>query len=339
MRELIISENESSQRLDKFLKKYMDLAPASFFYKMLRKKNITLNGKKAAGPEILQRDDTIRLFLSDETIRSFQSGKTGKAAFDNKGKSLASDRIIYEDRDVLIYNKESGLLVQKGSPEDISLSEELLSYLALQGDVNQESLRAFRPSPAMRIDRNTSGIVLCGKSLAGLQMLSELIRERKIRKLYLAVTEGIPSSVGRIRCAVRKDHQRNTVHLRKLNAKEEPGRGEELCVSVFRMIAEGQGYCLVEAELISGKTHQIRAQLAMLGSPILGDVKYGSRSAVKYSGDYQGQLLHAWKVIFPQDCGCLSKLNKRSFEAELPEVFRNTVNQLFSEDVLLSISE
>ncbi len=329
MTELTISGNESSQRLDKFLKKYMDLAPQSFFYKMLRKKNITLNGKKASGSELLKEQDTVRLFLSDETIRSFQSGKTGRAALLNEGNSLDPRRILYEDKDVLIYNKESGLLVQKSAPEDVSLTEELLTYLIREGAVNPESLRAFRPSPVMRIDRNTSGIVLCGKTLTGLQILSEWIRERRIRKLYLAVTEGIPSSFGIIRCAVRKDHRRNTVHLRRLKDEEEPARGEELCMSSFRLIAKGHGYGLIEAELLSGKTHQIRAQLSLLGSPILRDVKYGSKSAVHGPDGYKGQLLHAWKVIFPKDLEGLPELCGRSFEAEPPEAFRNIMKQYF----------
>ena len=157
MKLITVKDNEAEQRLDKFLAKYMDKAPKSFFYKMLRKKNITLNKKKADGSERLRTDDEIRLFLSDETIESFSSPPAGIGR--QKLPACLRPRILYEDAHILLMNKPAGLLSQKAKPEDVSLVEYLISYLLESGQLKEEDLRSFRPGICNRLDRNTSGVV------------------------------------------------------------------------------------------------------------------------------------------------------------------------------------
>ena len=166
MQEITIGKNEAGQRLDKFLAKYMNLAPKSFFYKMMRKKNITLNGKKCEGAEKLAEGDIVKLFLSDETIAGFTEVKVQKIQNTKKQKL----DVIYEDDHIVLINKPSGMLSQKAKESDFSLVEYLIDYLLDSGAITEESMRSFRPSICNRLDRNTSGIVACGKSLAGLQM-------------------------------------------------------------------------------------------------------------------------------------------------------------------------
>ena len=185
MKEIIVKENEANQRLDKLLAKYLNKAPKSFIYKMLRKKNIKLNEKKADGSEKTKVGDCVKIFLSDETFEKFSepakviSVHTGK----KQGKKLS---VIYEDEHILLVNKESGMLVQKAKPQDYSLNDAILEYLADKEEVTEETLKTFKPSICNRIDRNTSGLVAAGKSLLGLQELSRLFKERTLHNNHFS---------------------------------------------------------------------------------------------------------------------------------------------------------
>ena len=190
MKETIIKENESGQRLDKYLKKYLPQAPGSFIYKMLRKKNITLNGKKAAGQEKLNTGDSIKFFLAEETIDKF----TGNAAASESYPVKKDLEIIYEDDNILLINKPAGMLSQKAKKEDVSLVEYVIGYLLSNGSVTKEELLTFHPGICNRLDRNTSGMVVAGKSLAGLQIMGEAFKERTfvwskavLKKLHIFV--------------------------------------------------------------------------------------------------------------------------------------------------------
>ena len=218
MIQITIDTETASQRLDKFLRRYLPEAGSGFLYKQLRKKNITLNGTKATGKELLQEGDEIRIFFSDETLRKFsakeslpQKNKSGKT-----GPSLAASDILFEDSHVLILNKKAGILSQKAAPEDISLVEMIQSYLTEKGELTEESLRIFRPSVVNRIDRNTSGIVLAAKTLATARELSECLRDRTVHKYYYALTEGEIREPARISAYLTKDPRTNrvTVHDR-----------------------------------------------------------------------------------------------------------------------------
>ena len=184
MQKVTISANDAGQRLDKFLKKYLDAAPGSFLYKMLRKKNITLNGKKAAGSEKLALGDEVCFWLSDETIEKFRKkGSEDKWVLSPGEGGPADDPfILYEDANVLIMNKPAGELSQKAREEDFSINERMIAYLLSTGQLTREELQRFRPSVCNRLDRNTSGLITAGKTLTGLQFLSESFRERSIHK-------------------------------------------------------------------------------------------------------------------------------------------------------------
>ena len=182
MKTIAITKNEAGQRLDKFLAKYLNLAPKSFLYKMLRKKNITLNGKKADGSEKTALGDEVQLFLSDETIEKFSSVRITPAH--------GNLDIVYENDDIILINKPCGMLSQKAKSTDVSLVDHLISYLMQKGCVTEQSLQVFRPSVCNRLDRNTSGIAAAGKSLAGLQDMGEIFKNRSLHKYYLCLVYG-----------------------------------------------------------------------------------------------------------------------------------------------------
>ena len=215
MIQITIDTETASQRLDKFLRRYLPEAGSGFLYKQLRKKNITLNGTKATGKELLREGDEIRIFFSDETLRKFsakeslpQKNKSGKT-----GPSLTASDILFEDSHVLILNKKAGILSQKAAPEDISLVEMIQSYLTEKGELTEESLRIFRPSVVNRIDRNTSGIVLAAKTLAAARELSECLRDRTVHKYYYALTEGEIREPAHISAYLTKDPRTNRVTI------------------------------------------------------------------------------------------------------------------------------
>lgn len=321
MKLITITENEAEQRLDKFLGKYMNKAPKSFFYKMLRKKNITLNKKKAEGNERLKVGDEIRLFLSDETIEGFGGSKAYKKPL--KNASYPELDIIYEDAHILLINKPAGLLSQKAKPEDVSLVELLISYLLKSGQLKEEDLRSFRPGICSRLDRNTSGLVAAGKSLPGLQAMNELIRTRTIGKYYRCIVTGIITKPQRIEGWLKKDEKANEVTIYQREQKDSLFICTEYLPLETISIGNGRYTCL-EVHLITGRSHQIRAHLASIGHPIVGDSKYGNSQINKYFLEQFGlkyQLLHAFRLEFPHLEGVLIPLANRKFTAPLPPLF------------------
>lgn len=324
MKELTIRENEAGQRLDKFLTKYMNRAPKSFLYKMLRKKNITLNGKKAEGREILVPGDTVKLFLSDDTIDSFSEHKefTGQGPDSSSvGNPLKPD-IIYEDAHTLFINKPVGMLSQKARPADVSLVEYLTSYLLSTGQITQDELRTFHPAVCNRLDRNTSGIVAAGKSLAALQKLSAMFRDRSIRKYYLCLVSGTVAHKARLKGYLEKDQRTNRVTVRKEGAV--PDHSGAFIETEYRPLRSAGGTTLLEVHLITGKTHQIRAHLAAEGHPLIGDYKYGNRKIndrFKRSYGLQSQMLHSYRLCFPRCTGELALLSEKELLADAPDLF------------------
>ena len=202
----MIEKNEAGQRLDKFLAKYMNEASKSFFYKMMRKKNITLNGKKCEGNEKLAEGDVVKLFLAEDTIEKFSSVQVQEV------KKVDLD-ILYEDDEIILVNKPAGMLSQKATETDESLVEYLIDYLLGSGKLTERGLRAFRPSVCNRLDRNTSGIVAAGKSLAGLQMLSGVFKDRSIHKYYQCLVSGEIRDVKTVDGWLLKDEKKNLQNL------------------------------------------------------------------------------------------------------------------------------
>ncbi len=312
MKEYIIKKNEENQRLDKFLKKLLPNASMGFLYKMLRKKNILWNGKKATGSESLSAGDTIRLFLSDETFAKFHTDMAALTQEYDMLKALPMKgiSIIYEDEDILAVNKPPDMLSQKAKKEDISANEYLLGYLIKKGSLSLEEFSTFRPSVCNRLDRNTTGLLLMGKSLTGTQKLSEMLRGRTIKKYYRAIAVGNIDEPAHLSGYLEKDTAGNRVTVTNIPT-EKSARIE----TSYIPLARAKNATLLEVHLITGKTHQIRAHLASIGHPVIGDPKYGDACANKEFQKNYGvsfQLLHAYRLEFPDG---------KVLTAPLPEVY------------------
>lgn len=307
MREFWIQKNEAGQRFDKYLKKHLSGASANFIYKMLRKKNIVLNDKKASGSEKLSMNDNVKMYFSEETYRKFTVPREEWPVEELpalKEENLPF-QILFEDEDVLIIDKPAGMLSQKAKQEDISANEYILAYLLLTGSVKKEELSTFRPSVCNRLDRNTSGILIAGKTLKGLQDMSERLKAGEIAKYYRGVVEGVITEPYRLSGYLHKDEERNKVFIMAEPKSKEDKRIE----TEYAPIRNFSDATLLEINLITGRSHQIRAHLASIGHPIVGDYKYG---APKRKG-IRSQLLHAYRI-------CMK--NGEEITAPLPEEFQ-----------------
>lgn len=285
----------------------------------MRKKNITLNKKKMTGSEHLTEGDFIQLFLADETIEKFSESRPQGPVFRDQRTLAGKLQVLYEDEDVMFVNKPCGLLSQKASPGDISLVEYLTAYLLENGEITPEELRRFRPSICNRLDRNTSGIVTAGKSLRGLQVLSGMLKERSVRKYYRTIVYGQMKEPARVCGFLTKDEQHNKVWI-----GSEPSEGSAPVETEYVPIQTGAKHTLLEVHLITGRTHQIRAHLASLGFPIIGDYKYGDRKEndrLKKEFGLSHQLLHAYRMEFPEKTAELENLSGLIVRAELPKQF------------------
>ena len=296
MQQIIIQKNEAGQRLDKFLQKYMPLAPVSFFYKMLRKKSITLNGKKAEGRE------------KHSSVSEYEQ------AF----HKLRGIQILYEDPNILVMNKPAGILSQKAQPEDLSVNEWLIGYLLSEHQITEKELETYKPSVCNRLDRNTIGLIIGAKTLAGSQKMSAFIRERKVRKFYQAFVDGKLEDSDTIQGYLHKDPKENKVYIDRNPLKGDP------IETRYRPLKSYGDKTLLEIELITGKPHQIRAHLSSIGHPILGDPKYGSKAANEiYKKKYglRSQLLYACRIEFGREEELFEELRGRIICAPVPEIF------------------
>ena len=333
MKKIVVSKNEAGQKLLKLLAKYLNAAPQSFLHKMLRKKNITLNGKKADGSELLRETDEVCLFLSEETIASFQGKNADDATaveqqkITKKPKEVSDIRVVYEDADVLILNKPAGVLSQKAVQSDYSLNEWVIEYLLENGELKQEELQTFRPGVCNRLDRNTSGLITAGKSLAGLQTLSAVFKERTVHKDYLCIVQGRVKGASRLQGYLEKDVRTNKVTV---EAKKRSEDGAYIETEYTPVEANGK-YTLLRVRLITGKTHQIRAHLASVGHPLLGDSKYGNQAENKLLRERFGlkhQLLHAAYLEFPQELSACAALAGKKLSAPVPRLFESIAKEL-----------
>ena len=326
MKQFYVQQNEAGQRLDKLLTKLLNKAPKSFIYKMLRKKNITLNGKKADGSEKLEVKDEIKLFLSDDTY----------ALFSEEVQTTIVEHdldIIYEDSNILIVNKPLGILSQKAEKEDVSIVEHVISYLLSTNQLTKEQLNSFKPAVCNRLDRNTGGILIAGKSLTGLQEMANLLKNRSLGKYYLCIVKGKIEKKERIEGYLIKDELKNQVTIHPTEVEN----SEYICTEYEPMAYAEHKYTLLMVKLITGKSHQIRAHLASIGHPIIGDYKYGDQKTNHYfksNYNLSSQLLHSYRMEFPEIKGELSNLSGKSFTAKLPEPFDKIRKDLFDSVVL-----
>lgn len=304
MREITIGKNQGGQRLDKFLAKYMKDAPKNFLYKMLRKKNIKLNGKRAEGNEKLTDGDVVTLYLSEETIEKFTARP---AAIRPEAVEAFPLDIIYENEHIALINKPAGVLSQKARADDISLVEQFVQYAG--GGAED----GFMPGICNRLDRNTSGIVIAGKTLAGLQKMSELLRDRQLSKYYLAVVKGEMTEKAVISGYLKKNCKTNKVELYPDKVPD-----SSYIRTGYEPICSDGAYTLLRVRLFTGKTHQIRSHLSSIAHPIAGDAKYGGRVQ---GSMLKRQLLHAYEIEFPVLSEPFEDLSSRRFRAEIPVDF------------------
>lgn len=341
MQSIIIGPNQAGQRFDKFLHKYLPQAQTSFLYKMLRKKNITLNGKKAEGKEMLKEGDEVKIFFADETFQKFAALPNSQVnhvaasnslidQYQNAYKRLKGIKVIYEDTHVLILDKPAGILTQKANDSDLSLNEWMIGYLLASESLTAAELHSFKPSVCNRLDRNTSGLVLCGKSLAGSQALSRIIHDRLVRKFYRTIVNGSVTQNAQVDGYLIKNEKNNKVqvfsasdiHLSQYPDADPIKTG--YCPLGQGSYASAGTLTYLEVELITGKTHQIRAHLGSIGHSLVGDYKYGKRNVNEIFKERYGlsaQLLHAYRLEFPETEGALAGLSGKEIIAPLPGIF------------------
>lgn len=324
MKQITIEKNQAGGRLDKFLMKYLDRAGSGFIHKMLRKKNITLNGKKADGSEKLNIGDDIKIFFSDDTFAKFSSAGTQKQKTDWPKTSLS---VVYEDEQVLFLNKPAGMLSQKARETDVSINEYAIGYLLEQKRITEEELQTFKPSVCNRLDRNTTGLITVGASMEGTRALAQGFKDRIFDKYYLCLVSGKVNEGAVIQGSLIKDEKTNQVTV--FHPDVQDGNYIETSYEPLFFTSE---YSVLKVKLVTGKTHQIRAHLAFMGHPLIGDTKYGnpdvnekfrSRYGVKF------QLLHSWQIHFPNMTGALKNLSDRDFYAEVPAIYGKITGKNF----------
>lgn len=351
MQEIIVTKEYDGQRLNKFLGKYLDHAPQSFIYKMLRKKNIKLNNGKATGNEILSVNDSVKIFMTDDTICKFR--KDGKLPNVNivekkEGKDLVrviehredcTLDILFEDEDILVLNKPTNVLSQKSQPHDYTLNEQILDYYHEKKDVDP----LFVPSVCNRLDRNTSGIILAGMSFKGSRSLSAMLKDRSLDKYYITIVSGKVTEKKVVKGYLAKltTHNKVSVFSSEAQAKSSGAEKVSYIETQYEPLAfnnwNGKPFTLLKVKLITGKTHQIRAHLYASGYPIVGDGKYGDKhinNMMKKEFHLKHQLLHAFCITFPMDVLELSPgLDNKEFKADPPEQFRSVITEIFHLDV------
>lgn len=319
MREILISQNEKEQKLLKLLQKYFKGQADSFLYKMLRKKNILLNGKKADGKEILQLGDTVQLYFSEESLGKLiqERESVEKELWTQKWQSS----ILYEDNHCILFNKPVGLLSENDGSSSFSVNSLLLSYMRTKGELSKEQEKSFRPGIANRLDRNTSGIIIFGKSLGGLQAFAKLLESHDLEKKYYALVYGDFQKTGLQVHFLEKDKGQNKA------LESESGKRVKSAFEKLACVESSVGpLSLLSVQIFTGKTHQIRTQLSLLSHPIVGDDKYGDtrkNSRLKKTLPLSYQLLHAYSLRFPKlpESSVLFSLSEKCFFAPLPKEY------------------
>lgn len=305
MKELTVGKNDAGQRFDRFVGKAVPLLPESLLQKYIRLKRIKLNGKGSKRDTRLNEGDVLSLYINDE----FFEKPTERNSYLKVGAPRLD--IVYEDENILLADKKPGVLCHSAGEWDYNtLIANIQAYAYQKGEWRPREENAFAPALCNRIDRNTGGIVIAAKTAEALRVINEKIKEREIEKYYLCVVRGRPKPAeGQLRGYIFKDAAKNRVYVRR---KPEPGAKEAL--TYYRTLASQGGLSLVECRLGTGRTHQIRAQMAAAGTPLLGDGKYGSDRENKKLGE-DGQLLYSYRLefAFKTDAGALNYLNGRSF--------------------------
>ena len=307
MKEFTIGPNDAGQRLDRFLAKAVPLLPASLAQKYIRIKRIKCNGARAERDTRLKAGDVLQLYINDEFF--------DKPREDNAYLTVAAPKlnIVYEDEHVLLVDKRPGLAVHPhdGAEYGRTLIDHIQAYLYQKREWSPRAENSFTPALCNRIDRNTGGIVIAAKTAEALRVLNQKIKDREMDKRYLAIVEGTPKPrEGSLKGYLFKDAKKNRVFV-----TDTPQPGAKTCQTNYRTITSANGLSLVECELITGRTHQIRAQFAHAGHPLLGDGKYG-RLDKRFDRNYQALYSYKLTFQFTTDAGALAYLNGRSFQVD-----------------------
>lgn len=317
MKTIRVNANDAGQRVDKLIMKTFRQLPTSLLYKGIRTKNIKLNGKRCEISTRVQEGDVISLYLKDEVLEE----TPGTLDFMTAGKEL---NIVYEDEHILLANKPAGLLVHPDEQEyRDTLILRIQRYLYEKGEYDPEKENSFTPALVNRIDRNTTGIVIAAKTAAALRILNEKLKRREIHKYYLCIVHGVfEKKSATLEGFLEKNEQQNRVYISRA-AKN----GARAIATRYTVLEENKKYSLLEIELLTGRTHQIRAHLAATGHPLLGDGKYGTNALNKGTG-FSKQALCSYRLQFDfeTDAGELEYLNGREFSIDdvpFATAFRN----------------
>ncbi len=307
MKEFTVGANDAGQRLDRFLAKAVPLLPASLAQKYIRLKRIKCNGGRAQRDTRLEAGDVLQLYINDEFF--------DKPRQDNGYLTVASPKlnVVYEDDHILLVDKRPGLAVHPhdGAEYGRTLIDHIQAYLYQKGQWRPREENSFTPALCNRIDRNTGGIVIAAKTAEALRVMNQKIKDRELDKRYLAVVEGMPKpKEGSLKGYLFKDAKENRVFV-----TDKPKTGSKSCQTNYKVLASGGGLSLVECELITGRTHQIRAQFAHAGHPLLGDGKYGKLNK-RFDRSYQALYSYKLTFAFTTEAGSLEYLNGKSFQVE-----------------------
>ena len=308
MKEFVIKKNDAGQRLDKYITKSFPLIPQSLMYKYIRNKRIKVNGKKSEISYKLCVDDVISMYINDEFFEPIKP----KYDFLSAGKSL---KVVYEDANIILIDKPAGILSHpdEGNYTDTAITR-VKRYLYEKGEYNPDNEMSFAPALVNRIDRNTCGIIIGAKNAESLRILNEKLKNRELHKYYLCVAIGkLKNREGIIKGYLEKNEKQNRVYI-----SEKSNDKTKAIATKYNVLDYKSGLSLVEVELLTGRTHQIRASFSHLGNPLLGDGKYGTNAQNKQFGGYKKQFLYSYKLAFDfeSDAGILNYLNGKSFEVE-----------------------
>ena len=308
MREFIINKNDAGQRLDKYITKSFPLLPQSLMYKYIRSKRIKINNKKSEISYRLKENDVVSLYINDEFFEPVKP----KYDFLSAGKSI---KIVYEDENVILIDKPAGILSHpdEGNYTDTAITR-VKRYLYEKGEYDPENEMSFAPALVNRIDRNTCGIIIGAKNAESLRILNEKLKNREIHKYYLCIAiVKLKNKEGIIKGYLEKNEKQNRVYISDKSTDK-----TKAIATKYNVLDYKNGLSLVEVELLTGRTHQIRASFSHLGNPLLGDGKYGTNAQNKKFGGYKKQFLYSYKLFFDfeTDAGILDYLNGKSYQVE-----------------------
>ena len=326
IRVIVVNKNDAGQRLDKFLTKTLVNIPKSLLYKYFRLKSFKVNGARASAETVLSEGDEITLYISDEFFPDCAEQKKDTVKYSESKYNLSEIEIIYEDDNIIIVDKPQGETVHQSEPDGNSkqqgtyLVDRIIGYLFKKGEYNPEKEQSFTPSLCHRLDRNTGGLIICAKNAESLRVMNRIIKDREIKKTYYCETVGVPNpKSGILKHFHYKDKKQNRVYIFK--TKEDAKRALRIkydddiktVITKYSTVSYTKDNALVSVELITGRTHQIRAHMAYIGTPLVGDGKYGVVHSKKYGDNFQHLYAYSLKFELTGDSGILSYLNGNEF--------------------------